>query len=169
MKKHNGMRPHDVVVLLKIASKGSAPWMMKDLALELGISQSEVSESLNRSVYAGLIADDKKSVMKSALLEFLEFGLKYMYPQQLGAVVRGMPTAFSAPPLADKIVSDENVVWPFAEGKARGQAIEPLHPGVPKACLQDSELYKLLALTDGIRVGKAREKKLAMDELRKRL
>jgi hypothetical protein len=169
MKKHNGMRPHDVVVLLKIASKRSASWMMKDLALELGISQSEVSESLNRSVYAGLIADNKKAVMKSALLEFLEFGLKYMYPQQLGAVVRGMPTAFSAPPLADKIVSDENVVWPFAEGKARGQAIEPLHPGVPKACLQDSELYKLLALTDGIRVGKAREKKLAIDELRKRI
>jgi hypothetical protein len=169
MKKHNGMRPHDVVVLLKIASKGSVPWMMKDLALELGISQSEVSESLNRSVYAGLIADNKKSVMKSALLEFLEFGLKYMYPQQLGAVVRGMPTAFSAPPLADKIVSDEHVVWPFAEGKARGQAIVPLHPGVPKACLQDSDLYKLLALTDGIRVGKAREKKLAMDELRKRI
>ncbi len=30
MKKHNGMRPHDIVILLKIAAKGDAPWLMKD-------------------------------------------------------------------------------------------------------------------------------------------
>ena len=163
------MRPHDVVVLLKIGSKKTALWMMKDLAHELGISQSEVSESLNRSVYAGLIADNKKTIMKQALLEFLEFGLKYVYPQQPGAVVRGMPTAYSAPPLAGEISSNETIVWPYAEGKARGQSIAPLHPGVPKACLHDVALYQLLALTDAVRIGKVRERKLAMDELRKRL
>jgi predicted transcriptional regulator len=63
MKKHSGMRPHDIVVLLKIAAKNEKPWMMKDLSVELGISASEVSESLNRSAIAGLIAQDKKRVM----------------------------------------------------------------------------------------------------------
>lgn len=60
MKKHCGMRPHDIVVLLKIATKGINPWVMKDLSTELGISASEVSESLNLSAIAGLISKDKK-------------------------------------------------------------------------------------------------------------
>lgn len=42
------MRPHDIVVLLKIAVKGDKSWLMKDLSFELGISASEISESLNR-------------------------------------------------------------------------------------------------------------------------
>lgn len=163
------MRPHDVVVLMKIASKNHHPWMMKDLAQELGISASEVSESLNRSAFAGLISGDKKSIMKMALLEFLEFGFKHVYPQQPGALVRGIPTAYSALPLSNQIQSQEAVVWPYAEGTARGQAIEPLHPNVPKACLQDSALYELLALIDALRIGRVREKKLAMDELKLRL
>ena len=60
MKKHNGMRPQDVVILLKIASKKQLQWQMKDLAIELMISSSEVSEAINRCVQAGLISADKK-------------------------------------------------------------------------------------------------------------
>src|SRR5690606_1999898 len=99
MKKHSGMRPHDVVVLLKIAAKNGSDWYMKDLAYELGISASEVSESINRSVIARLIFEDKKRLMTSALLDFLKFGLPYVYPQQPGSLVRGLPTAHSAEPL----------------------------------------------------------------------
>ena len=47
MKKHSGMRPLDVVILLKIASKGKQDWFMKNLAYELEISASEISESIN--------------------------------------------------------------------------------------------------------------------------
>ncbi len=169
MKKHSGMRPHDIVVLLKIAAKGKENWYMKDLAYELKISASEVSESINRSVIAGLIAQDKKRLMTLALLDFLEHGLKYVYPQQPGALVRGLPTAHSAPPLNHDIVSEEPYVWPYAEGKVRGQAIEPLHPNVPQACLLDKEFYELMALCDALRVGKAREKNIAMQELKSRL
>ena len=64
MKQHSGMRPHDIVVLLKIAAMGSQSWYMKDLSQELGISASEVSESINRSFIAGLISADKKQLMK---------------------------------------------------------------------------------------------------------
>jgi hypothetical protein len=169
MKKHSGMRPHDIVVLLKIAARGNEPWLMKDLSIELGISASEVSESLHRSSYAGLISGNKKQLMKMAILEFLQYGLKYVYPQQPGALVRGMPTAYSAPPLSELIVSNEAIVWPTAEGKIRGQALEPLYPGVPKACMLDSKLYELLALVDALRIGRVREKSMSIEELTKRL
>ena len=108
MKKHSGMRPHDIVILLKIAAKGSQKWFMKDLSYELNISASEISESINRSVIAGLIAPNKKKLMKLALMDFLEHGLRYVYPQQPGAMVRGIPTAHSAAPLNTKIVSNEH-------------------------------------------------------------
>jgi hypothetical protein len=169
MKKHSGMRPQDVLILLKIAAKGNQPWYMKDLSVELGISASEVSESINRSVFAGLLAQDKTRLMHTAVLEFLEHGLRYVYPQQPGALVRGLPTAHGAPPLNDFIQSDEIYVWPYGEGQVRGQAIEPLHPKVPEACLKDPDFYALVALCDALRVGRARERQLAVQELKKRI
>ena len=169
MKKHSGMRPHDVVVLLKIAAKDGSNWYMKDLSYELGISASEISESINRSVIAGLIFEDKKRLMKSALLDFLRFGLPYVYPQQPGPLVRGLPTAHSAEPLNNLIQSEDPYVWPFAKGKVRGQSIEPLHVNIPDACLKDKIFYEYMALCDALRVGKAREKNIASEELQKRL
>ena len=168
MKQHKGIRPHDIVILLKIVAKQKETWFAKDLAAELYISQSEVSESLNRSFISGLLSQDKKRVMKSRLLEFLEFGLPVVYPQQPGAIVRGMPTAHSGPPLHGEFMADDNYVWPDHEGDARGQAIEPLHPGVVKACKMDRKLYELLSLVDALRVGRVREKTKAIEELKKR-
>jgi len=163
------MRPHDILILLKIAAKGQQEWLMKDLAIELGISASEVSESINRSVQAGLLLADKRKLMKSALLEFLQHGLAYVFPQQPGAIVRGVPTAHSAPPLSNMVESNEPYVWPSAKGNLRGQAIEPLHKSVAKAVLKDKKLYELLALVDAIRVGRVREKQIAVEELKKRI
>ena len=161
------MRPQDLVILLKVIAKGEEGWLMKDIAYELGISNSEVSESLNRSVIAGLIASDKKMVMKLALLEFLKFGLKYVYPQRPSGLVRGVVTAHSAAPLVNVIQSNEVYVWPYAEGKDRGFAIEPLHSNVPEAVLKDRLLHELLALVDAIRLGNVREQNIAIQELEK--
>ena len=169
MKKHSGMRPHDIVILLKIAAKGKLKWLMKDLSYELGISASEVSESINRSVIAGLISFNKKDLMKLNLLDFLNHGLRYVYPEQPGALVRGIATAHAAPPLNNIIVSQEPYVWPYGEGKVRGQAITPLHPKVPEAALKDQSFYELIALVDTLRVGRAREKELAFKELKQRI
>ena len=47
--------------------------------------------------------------------------------------------------------------------------IEPLHPAAPKTCLKDTKLYEYLALCDALRVGKVREKNLAMVEFKKSL
>lgn len=169
MKKHNGMRPHDIAVLLKIVSKGSKNWYMKDLAYELGISASEISESINRSVFAGLISRDKKSLNKLALLDFLKSGLKYVYPQRPGSLVRGIATAHSAPPLCKEIASEEQFVWPYAKGDTRGHAVEPLHVNTPKACLKDKKYYELMALTDAVRTGKAREQRMALEILKDKI
>ncbi|WP_417266113.1 hypothetical protein [Brumimicrobium sp.] len=169
MKKHNGMRPHDIVILLKIAAKENKPWLMKELSHELGISASEVSESLSRSAFAGLITQNKKTLMRLSILEFLVHGLKYVYPQKPGSILRGIPTAHSASPLSKEIISNESFVWSYGEGTIRGQSIEPLHPKVPEACLKDPLFYEFMALCDTLRVGKAREVNMAKEELKNRL
>ena len=102
-------------------------------------------------------------------MEFLQYGLKYTFPIKPGPVVRGLPTSHSASPLKDEIQSTEAYVWPYAKGTVRGHSILPLHPSVPAAALKDEKLYALLALADALRVGRAREKELALVELRKRL
>jgi hypothetical protein len=163
------MKPQDIVILLKIVALGSDNWQQKPLADELGMSQSEISQSVARSQYAGLLYGNGKQVMKSVLLEFLQFGIAYVFPQKPGPVVRGIATAHSAFPLAQQIDSTEIYVWPYAKGNQRGHGIVPLYSSVPEAALKDPTLYELLALTDALRVGKARERKLAIEELKKRI
>ncbi|MEX1003614.1 MAG: hypothetical protein WDZ35_15960 [Crocinitomicaceae bacterium] len=169
MKKHSGMRPHDIAILLKIASKRREKWLMKDLAQELKISASEISESINRSVIGGLISSDKRTLKKLALLDFLKSGIRHVYPQQAGAMTRGINTAISAPPLMNEFMTEESFVWPYGKGKTRGQAIEPLHPNTPEACLNDAKYYELMALTDAIRIGKVREQNIAFEMLKERM
>lgn len=161
------MRPQDIVILLKIAAKGKQEWQMKTLANELIISASEVSESLKRSVYAGLIMPNKKTLLKGNLLDFLKFGLKYVFPQHPSAIAKGLPTAHSATPLNQDIISEDVYVWPYIKGEIKGQSIEPLYPTVPQACEKDQKLYELLTLTDALRVGKVREQNLAFENLKK--
>jgi DNA-binding transcriptional MocR family regulator len=170
MKAQNQqLKPQDVLLLLKIVSDNTPSWSQKSVAEALGLSQSEVSEAVGRSKYAGLLAPNGKAVMKMALLEFLQYGLRYVFPIKPGAVVRGVPTSHSAKPLSDEIQSSEAYVWPYGKGTVRGHSILPLYPSVPEAALKDEKLHELLALADALRVGRAREKELAVKELKKRL
>ena len=170
MRKHNGMRPQDVVILMKIVSLGETRWRYSDIAQSLFISQSEVAEALNRSWQARLVDSSKKRVFRSSLMEFLTYGLKYVFPAQPGSLVRGIPTAHSARPLSDMILSErESFVWPSSIGNMRGQAVTPLYPSVIKAIRKDPVLYEMLSLLDAIRVGRAREQNLAIEELSKRI
>jgi hypothetical protein len=170
MRKLAGLRPQDLLVLLKIITLKGAHWRTTDLAASLYMSQSEVSAALFRTWFAGLLNDSKRVVHKESLLEFLVHGIKYVFPQKPGAVVRGIPTAHSAPPLSELIQPTKHIyVWRDEEGTTRGEEIEPLYPTVPKAAKIDPSFYELVALVDAIRVGKSREHKLAVDELRKRI
>jgi hypothetical protein len=51
----------------------------------------------------------------------------------------------------------------------RGESFSPLYKSAPYAAKNDSELYQLLALVDGIRGGRAREREIAKKELKIRL
>lgn len=170
MKKHNGMRPQDIVVLLKIVSIADDNWRNIDIANAIGISPSEVSEALNRCKIARLVDSKKRKVNVNSFMEFIIYGLKYVFPTEPGAIVKGIPTAHSASPIKDHISSGADVyVWASAKGSHRGQAIEPLYKTIPHASQDDLLFYELLAIVDTIRVGRAREIKIAIDELKKRL
>ena len=167
MRAHNGMRPQDVVILLKILTLQQADWQYRDLSSSLYISISEVSESLNRSHLAGLVDERRKKVFRQNLMEFIEHGLHYVFPQHPGSLVTGIATAHSHSFYQHLFVSEVNYVWQDADGDMRGLAIEPLYKGVVKAVKQDEMLYKMLASIDIIRVGKIRELKTALQELQK--
>ena len=162
------MKAQDVLLLLKIISVDDANWNQKPIAEALCLSQSEVSEAVGRCKFAGLLSPNGKTVMKLALLEFLQYGLRYVFPQQPGAVVRGVPTSHSASPLKEQIQSSEDYVLPYGKGSVRGHSIVPLYPSVPEAALKDTKLHQMLALVDALRVGRVRERELAIVELKKR-
>jgi hypothetical protein len=169
MRKHNGMRPQDVVLLLRIITTRHDGWRIKDLAQATGISSSEISASLERSVFAGLIKTDKRKVVRRALHEFLVHGIRYVFPVRPGILTQGMETAYSIFPSSEHTIDTHKYVWPDPKGKTTGLAIEPLIDAVPFACSQDPALYELLALIDTLRIGKAMEKSIAEIELEKRI
>jgi hypothetical protein len=169
MKVHQGIRPQDIVILLKMITIRKANWYLKDLASELDISQSEISESLNRSQIAGFVGHDKKEVKREAVMEFLAHGLKYTFPEEPGKIINGYSAAHSAAPLYHVFNTQENYVWPHKNGTRRGHYIRPLHKNVPYACMKDDKLYALLALSDIIRIGNNKEKEKAVRELRNKI
>lgn len=163
------MRPQDVVVLLKMLTIQKEQWQFKDLAASLHLSAAEVSESLNRSHLAGLVDKSKRAVNRLSLVEFIQYGLHYVFPQAPGAMVNGVVTAHAHPHFAKQFEAEFNYVWPLPSGKIRGLAIEPLYAGQAKAALEDEKLHLLLACTDIVRVGRAREVASAMKVLKQGL
>jgi hypothetical protein len=167
------LRAQDIVVLLKLAMlPGGERPRQADLGTALGLSQAEVHKALKRAAEAGLYEPQQSAVLRRALLELLEHGVRYVYPARLGGPSRGLPTAWAAPPLSLKLRGgndQERPVWAHPDGKVRGPAVKPLYETVPEAALHDVRLYEALALVDAIRLGGARERKLAVEELRRRL
>jgi hypothetical protein len=167
------MLGQDIALLLKICLLKGPKILSKVLAEELFLSPAEVSKSLNRCKDSGLLywSDLEKRVNRSALLDFLAYGMRHVFPPKRGALVRGLPTAVAAEPLKSRFVEDGEPppVWPYPEGTVRGLSFSPLYKGAPKAALFDPRLYELLALCDAIRSGRTRERVLAVELLREAL
>ena len=179
------MKSQDILILLKLASfqkqglhigEGIAErYSARGLSDALGVSKTEVNASINRSIDVGLAVRDRKTkaikVNKKALFEFIVHGLKYVFPVKVSRVERGVSTAFAAPVLEQVLLSGGDLiyVWPYAQGSEKGEAILPLFKTVPFAIQQDPLLYEYLALVDAIRVGNARETKVASALLKERL
>lgn len=182
------MKGQDIGLLLKLYSmqrrefdhwgstQGSVQhYSVRALALETGISKSQVSLSLQRCFDVGLAKRDRKHGVprtnSKGLYEFIAYGLRYVFPASLGVVSRGIATSFGAPVLEGRLMSAGELVpvWPDAQGDTKGQAVEPLFTSVTYAIRRDDELYAMLALVDAIRLGQPRERNLAIEMIRQRL
>ena len=170
MKAHNGMKPQDIAILLFICQYSDGKYKISEIADSLQISQSEVSESVNRSNIAKLIDAKSKTVFRNGLYEFLVYGLRFVFPVVPGSNVRGIPTSHSGPPLNRLITSGEDkFVWSYSKGSIRGMSIEPLYKTIPLICSEFPEYYELLYLVDALRIGRSREVVLARQILSERL
>lgn len=161
MRKFNGLRPQDIVLLLKLlANWPQQQWQGKDLAYALELSTPEISDSLARCRFSRLLAADPQrlDVHRQGLLELLLHGLPYIFAVHPCPLARGMVTGASAPPLSQTFGVEPAYVWPTAEGEIWGAAIDPLYTGVPAAARRDARLHELLALVDALRLGRPRER-----------
>ena len=143
------------------------------MADELVMSQSEVHSAVKRLKQSRLIngAEMDERPNLTAVEEFLIHGVKYVFPTTHKSLTRGMPTSYAAEPLLHLIQrGNEPVpVWADANGTTRGIEVVPLYKTVPAAARRDPKLYQRLALIDAIRDGRARERNLAEQELKKSL
>ena len=164
------LKGEDIVVLLKLTA-GSPDWTVRSLEAEVGIPRSVIQRSLVRLEQAGLLEDRRSRVNVGRAEELLVHGVKYVFPPVTGGETRGVPTAWAASPLREKLADSSELppVWPDAMGTVRGFALEPLHDSAPEISRHDPALTELLTLTDGIRLGDARVRGLAEELLRARL
>lgn len=115
---------------------------------------------------AHAVADNPVRPHAHNLAEFAVHGAKYAYPGVRLPLAVGVPTSHSAPAFTNVFApGSTDFVWPHPNGAVRGVGVKPLHPSVPFAAMQDARLYDLLALFDALRVGKARERGMAMQRL----
>ncbi len=167
MRKHTGMRPQDIPILVKVFLAQPGVWLKKDIARELYISASEITESLHRSKVAGLLDDRQQRVMTQNFLEFLFFGVRFVFPQKPGSIERGVPAAHSHPELKKHFIHDIQYVWPSTLGRVIGVSIEPFYRNQVKAVQQDQQLYLILSLLELLRGAKPREVNYAREQLQK--
>jgi hypothetical protein len=165
------LKPQDLLVVLGVHVLGGDGWTYETLAKRLRLSPSEAHSATQRAIRSRLLDGDAHRIRARNVLEFLEHGVPYAFPVEPGQLTRGIPTAASAPPLKGLLLSDPagELVWPHADGSVMGQTIVPLYRTVPDVALQSSEIHALLSLVDALRLGRVRDRELAMAQLRARL
>ena len=96
--------------------------------VRLGMSASEVHAAVRRLEKARLLDPETGEVRRNPFIDFLEHGVPYVFAERPGEVTRGIPTAWAAPVMADKITGNSELppVWPDPEGKMQGVAVRPL-------------------------------------------
>jgi hypothetical protein len=149
--------PQDVLIMIKLAVSSSEGWTYNKIAHELDMSPSMAHSGVKRANQARLFDPNRKRPRRKALEEFLVHGMKYAFPPDIGSSTRGIPTAFASPAFEGHLSYDpeEIYVWPYAEGSHRGIS------SVPEIAMKDERLYSALGLVDALRLGRARESKLA--------
>lgn len=174
MPQHT-LRPSDVAVLLDLAvepepSADDSARNYRAIAARVGLSVGESHNAVRRLRIARLVPNGSLQVRARSAMEFLVHGVRFAFPAELGPVTRGVPTAASAPVLALRFTAlDQPTVWPNAGGEVRGAEVVPLIASAPKLPELNPKLYECLALVDALRIGRARERKLAAELLGARI
>jgi hypothetical protein len=161
----------DIYVLSGLLAQ-EEDWSYRSLADRLRVPHPVVQRALARAQAAGLYSGKARELHLPHFEEFAVHALRFVAPAQLGALMPGVPAAWAAAPMASAIHSsgeEPPPVWPYARGRVRGQAIEPLHPAAPEAVENWPELGEILALLDSFRAGDPRVRKVAEDLLARKL
>lgn len=161
------LKPVDLYVLTYLATRPPG-WTQTSVARALGISQSNVHRALRQLRESQLVAADDTPLARP-FHDVLVHAVRHVYPAELGAPARGIPTAHSAPMLNDIVVANQAFVWPCDEGSTLGTAVLPLHDRVPDVARVNPSFYELMALIDVFRLGRIRERREAATRLTRRL
>ncbi len=163
------MKGQDLMILLDlVAYPADRRKSYAALGVELHLSASQIHASTKRLISARLL-DDNRAPRPRAVLEFVQHGLKYIFPVEVGGLALGHPTAWSAPPLDQELSSKEMVVWPHPKGETQGFEVKPIHKVVAEVAMHRPKLHELLSLVDCLRIGRVRERRMAENELKKRI
>jgi hypothetical protein len=160
--------PIDLAVAALLAVEPDAKYERISSVLDISLSTAHTAVERLRRV--GILLPSGRRINRMEFLRFLEHGLTFVFPADVGSVQRGIPTAHAAPALSDTFDSDSDpYVWPSRSGSVRGVAIEPLIPRVHGLPERAPQVYDLLTLIDALRVGRARERDAALATIRSRL
>jgi len=175
------LKGQDIVLLVKlITNKEARSWSQAKLAEHLCMSSSTINASLKALSDASIVHKkntymnpyDVSLVNIYDINEFLIKGIKYFFSAEKGTITCGIPTSCSAPLMKEIFTaSEEELVWPYAEGTVRGVALKPFYHTVPESVVKypDEPFYEMLYLMDVLRSGNYREKEYAIKLISERI
>lgn len=165
------LKPLDIVIMLAAHLVGlrDDAWTYASLAGRLGVSASQVHAALKRGEVAQLWHAGDRRVKERLFVDFAAHGIPHIFPANVGAPERGIPTASSWDALDRQLAPGPGYVWPHPSGSRIERAVEPLDRRVPAMVRDDAQLHEALAMIDALRVGRARERMLGREILTARL
>ena len=153
------MKRLDLIIALKLLNKKS----VQDIADDLGIVPEAVEKSISFLNKNGMIRHN--NVMKSSLMDFIIYGLPYVWPASPEGIVKGRRAGISTDLFSFVRVPDL-YVWKDPAGDEEGFGFKVLHRVLLDA-KPDREFDILINCIDVLRLqnSRAREKKIARDEI----
>ncbi len=164
------LKPQDTLLVLKYWSLNQSEMgsSVRSISEAIGISASEVSKGSKRLISSHLVVERSGRMFaeKGALVEWLNYGVRYAYPQENTGYGRGMATSWNCPVLVSEVSAPiPPLVWAVPAGEVEGAIIKPIHNSVPLAASRDEGLYRIMSIVEAIRGGKPRELAIARDLL----
>lgn len=110
------LKPQDILLLLKLVALGKKPWSFNKIAIDLGMSSSEVHAAAKRALAARLAVKEGENIRPNSrnLQEFLLHGIEYVFVPERGGLNQGMPTAYASALMHAQVaeVNEPPPVWP---------------------------------------------------------